>query len=66
MERDKAQAGTPPRKARLASALRENLKRRKAQARGRASGGGAQDAAPDTGEPQPPSPERGDLEPDGA
>ena len=37
------------RKARLAAALRENLKRRKAQSRGRAQGDTNEDAASGTG-----------------
>jgi hypothetical protein len=37
------------RKARLAAALRENLKRRKAQARGRSESDANQDAASGTG-----------------
>ncbi len=45
------------RSARLAAALRENLKRRKAQARGRAQDRGGEDAAPrentDSGRPAP-------------
>jgi hypothetical protein len=36
----------PARKARLAAALRENLRRRKAQARGRAAGGDNADRGP--------------------
>jgi hypothetical protein len=39
------------RSARLSAALRENLKRRKAQARGRADGGTPEDDRP-AGEPQ--------------
>ena len=50
------------RKARLAQALRDNLRRRKAQAR---AGGGDTPAAASSPAPAPPSPPAGDTPGDG-
>ena len=47
---DKGQASRAARKARLAAALRENLRKRKAQARGRAQAGGSDSSGSDSGE----------------
>jgi len=59
---DEAEDEAARRKDRLSSALRENLKRRKAQARGRASPEAAEapEAAPDTSGPLAPAPARED------
>ncbi len=43
MEKNTGAAQNDPRKERLAKALRDNLKRRKAQARERVAGSGAED-----------------------
>jgi hypothetical protein len=48
---DGRRIGEQRRRNRLAAALRENLKRRKAQQRGRARGAGAADRPPGDGAP---------------
>jgi hypothetical protein len=58
MKGDQANRDTASRRERLASALRENLKRRKAQARGRAQSDDPMQA-PETGAPSEPPPKRG-------
>jgi hypothetical protein len=55
-EQNKAQQRAA-RNARLSAALRENLKRRKAQARGRVANHADQDAALGTEDAAPPSPD---------